>query len=245
MAMLKLIITSSALNINSEKRYSPDLTVRQLKEKLEMVVGANPDNMILQHKDAEGAVLCTLQPDDLKIGKFDLANYSNVHVVDTQPNQGVVAALNAVSNGSNVNVPKYEISEEQYKKRDNTFAKWKEKNLKDFYQKKAEEEKQQVEAWDKALKDKAIKLNDRCQIDKGKHRGKIAFIGATAFDKKGTWIGVELDEPFGDNDGSKKNKAYFKCNDKYGIFVRPDCVQVGDYPVIDELELSDDDDEEL
>merc|ERR1712228_280330 len=238
-------ITSSALNINSEKRYSPDLTVRQLKEKLEMVVGTNPDNMILQHKTTEGEVLCTLQPDNLKIGKFDLAHYSNVHVVDTQPNQGIVGTLNAVANGGNVNVPKYEITDEQYKKRDNTFLKWKEKNLKDFYQKKADDEKQQIEEWDQTVKDKKIKINDRCEISKGKHRGKIAFVGSTSFDKKGVWIGVELDEPFGDNDGSKKGKVYFKCNDKYGLFVRPDAVQVGDFPVIDELEISDDDDDEL
>merc|ERR1719411_1074810 len=124
-----------------------------------MVVGTNPDNMILQHKDPQGAVLCTLQPDELKIGKFDLANYSNVHVVDTQPNQGIVGTLNAVANGGNVNIPKFEISDEAYQKRDNTFAKWKEKNLKDFYEKKAETEAKQIQAWQDMVKEKNMLLN--------------------------------------------------------------------------------------
>merc|ERR1712232_74202 len=150
------------------------------------------------------------------------------------------------ANGDNVNIPKFEITDEQYKKRDNTFAKWKEKNLKDFYQKKAEDEEKQIQAWKDMVKEKNMKMDDRCELNKGKHRGKIAFVGNALFDKqKGIWIGVELDEPFGDNDGSKKGKVYFKCNDKYGIFVRPDALKVGDYPVIDELEMSDDDDEEL
>ena len=245
--MLKLLITHSVLQINAEKRYSPEMTVGELKRKLEMVVGTNPDNMILQHRNQDNEVLSTLQPDDLAIGKFDLVNYSNIHVVDTKPNQGIVSSINAMNKGQNVNIPKYEISEEEYKKRDNTFAKWKEKNLKDFYEKKAAEEKEQISKWDQELNDKDIKINDRCEIgtNNNKHRGKVVFIGKTNFDKKGIWIGIELDEPYGDNNGTVKNKQYFKCQDKYGKFVRPDQIKVGDYPVIDELELSDDDDEEL
>eukprot|EP01083_Nonionella_stella_P092927 260266_1 len=245
--MLKLIITHSTLNINAEKRYSPDMTVGELKQKLEMVVGTNPTNMILQHRNENNEVLCTLQPDNLKIGKFDLSNYSNIHVVDTEPNSGIMAQIGAMQNGQNVNVPKYEISEDAYKKRDNTFAKWKEKNLKEFYQKKEDDEKKQMQEWDQILKDKNIKMNDRCQMSesKSKHRGKIAFIGSTLFDQKGVWIGIELDEPYGQHNGTVKGKQYFKCNDKYGVFVRPNQVDVGDFPVIDELEMSDDDGEEL
>mmetsp|Transcript_73609 Transcript_73609/g.117350 ORF Transcript_73609/g.117350 Transcript_73609/m.117350 type:complete len:249 (-) Transcript_73609:660-1406(-) len=248
MPRLKLVITHSVLNINAEKAFDSAITVGDLKQKLEMVVGTKPSNMILQHRNHANEIVCTLQPDDLPIGKFDLEEYSNVHVVDTDAKQGIVANLHALQSGQNVQVPKYEISAEEYAKRDNTFAKWKETHLKDFYHKKAEEEKEQMAAWDEALKQKNIKLNDRCEIGQDKqmkHRGKVAFIGSTQFDGKGVWIGVQLDEPYGDNNGSVKGQTYFQCGDKYGIFVRPDNIAVGDYPVIDELELSDNDDEEL
>ena len=118
--MLKLIITHSTLNINAEKRFSPDLTVKEFKDKLEMVVGTKPDNMILQHRNQNDEILCTLQPDDLKIGKFDLQNYSNIHVVDTRPDSGIVATLTGLQNNDkNVinKIEKYEISEEAYNKK--------------------------------------------------------------------------------------------------------------------------------
>ncbi|KAK9768156.1 hypothetical protein K7432_001450 [Basidiobolus ranarum] len=49
--------------------------------------------------------------------------------------------------------------------------------------------------------------------------GVIRFIGNTAF-AKGRWIGVELDEPLGKNDGIVGGKVYFKCRPKHGMFVR-------------------------
>ena len=248
--MLKIIVTHSVLSINAEKRFAESMTVGELKQKLQMIVGSNPGDMILQHRNDSNEVLCTLQPDTKTLSEFNLQNFSNIHVVDEKGDQGLVGQIAAMNNGQMAAVPKYEISEEEYKKRDDTFAKWKEKNLQEFYQKKQDDEKAQIADWDHMVESKKMKVNDRCEITKNmKHRGKIAFIGnailGKGMDKKGMWIGVILDEPYGDNNGTIKGKTYFKCDDKYGIFVRPDIVEVGDFPVIDELELSDDDDEEL
>ncbi|KAK5116067.1 hypothetical protein LTR85_009349 [Meristemomyces frigidus] len=58
-----------------------------------------------------------------------------------------------------------------------------------------------------------IELND----------GRIAtvrFAGTTSF-QTGDWIGVELDEPTGKNDGSVKGERYFECEQGYGMFLRP------------------------
>jgi len=54
---------------------------------------------------------------------------------------------------------------------------------------------------------------------------------------------VELDEPTGKNDGSVEGKQYFSCENKRGVFVRAERVEIGDFPVIDEF--ADDDDQEF
>jgi tubulin-folding cofactor B len=56
-------------------------------------------------------------------------------------------------------------------------------------------------------------------------------------------VGVECDEPVGKNDGSVKGKRYFSCEGvggMRGLFVRPERVTVGDYPVLDELGMEED-----
>lgn len=84
-------------------------------------------------------------------------------------------------------------------------------------------------------------LNARFQTtDATQRRGTIRFVGNTNF-AKGVWIGVEFDEPVGKNDGSVDGQRYFECKDKFGGFVRPDKIQVGDFAVDDLL----DEDEEM
>lgn len=52
-------------------------------------------------------------------------------------------------------------------------------------------------------------------------RAYIRFVGPTKF-AHGTWIGVELEQPFGKNDGSLKGVRYFRCDENKGCFVRAD-----------------------
>ncbi|GES86297.1 dynactin 1 [Rhizophagus clarus] len=62
-----------------------------------------------------------------------------------------------------------------------------------------------------------LTIDARCEIQ-GKV-GTIRFIGPTEF-ATGKWVGVELDEPSGKNNGSVKGKHYFDCKTNHGVFVR-------------------------
>jgi len=66
-------------------------------------------------------------------------------------------------------------------------------------------------------------VGDRCSVGATQLYGHIRFIGTTDF-ADGEWLGVELDEPIGKNDGSVKGKHYFQCKPLHGLFVRPSAV---------------------
>ena len=61
----------------------------------------------------------------------------------------------------------------------------------------------------------------------------------------GPWVGVVLDEPVGKNDGSVEGKKYFDCGPKYGVFVRADRVEIGEFGVLGIDEGLDSDMEEM
>ena len=52
-------------------------------------------------------------------------------------------------------------------------------------------------------------------------RGVVRFKGPTSFMSTGKWVGIELYEKNGKNDGSVDGISYFNCEMGYGVFVRP------------------------
>ncbi|XP_061683106.1 CAP-Gly domain-containing linker protein 3 [Syngnathoides biaculeatus] len=62
-----------------------------------------------------------------------------------------------------------------------------------------------------------MKLGDRVVLDDMKKTGTVRFCGTTEF-ASGQWVGVELDEAEGKNDGSVGGVRYFICPPKLGIF---------------------------
>ena len=52
-------------------------------------------------------------------------------------------------------------------------------------------------------------------------RGVVRFKGPTSFMNTGKWVGIELYEKNGKNDGSVDGISYFNCELGYGVFVRP------------------------
>jgi dynactin 1 len=62
----------------------------------------------------------------------------------------------------------------------------------------------------------------RVQYSDGR-QGVIRFIGSTHF-STGLWVGIELDDDSGKNDGTVQGQRYFECIPGHGMFVRPDTV---------------------
>jgi tubulin-specific chaperone B len=42
-----------------------------------------------------------------------------------------------------------------------------------------------------------------------------------------------LAEPYGNSNGRVKGVKYFEAQDKYAVFVRPNAIEIGNFPVVD------------
>jgi len=78
------------------------------------------------------------------------------------------------------------------------------------------------------LKKEDLKLGDRVATvgDKSKI-GIVKFVGETQF-AEGCWVGIELDEAIGKNDGSVAGQRYFECAPQHGLFAMVSkCTKLG------------------
>ena len=75
-----------------------------------------------------------------------------------------------------------------------------------------------------------FRLGDRVTVAQTQLCGTVKFIGTTEF-AAGEWMGIELDEKQGKNNGSVKGKTYFDCKPEHGLFVRPTAVTKISQPV--------------
>jgi dynactin 1 len=55
-------------------------------------------------------------------------------------------------------------------------------------------------------------------------KGVVRFRGTTSF-HPGKWVGIELHEKNGKNDGTVQGVKYFTCQMGYGIFVKPAAIK--------------------
>lgn len=250
-AFVNVFTTTNVSNVRSERRFAKDLTIFDLKGKLELITGAITGNMDISvyDKTDEKKLVCELNDDNRLLGSYPVDSGMSFHVKDRTK----VGISGDQQNGKQLGefedmskVEKYEMAPDVYAKRTDTVQSFMKRNNMGKYNeeemKKLEADKTKQLAEEKELVAN-FKIGDRCEIDipgtGGTRRGTVKFVGETHFKPDLCWIGVHYDEPLGKNDGSIDGKRYFECPNKYGGFVRPMYVKVGDYPEED-LGLSDD-----
>lgn len=69
----------------------------------------------------------------------------------------------------------------------------------------------------------SLTVGDQVCVGATGQRGVIRFLGNTQF-AVGDWLGLELEEALGKNDGSVKGQRYFDSKPCHGLFVRPTMV---------------------
>jgi tubulin-folding cofactor B len=233
--LVSLRVTSSTTSFSSERRFPIGSVITELKGKLELLTGAMASSMTLELYDKEDKLIGKLNDDERTLQSYGITDGMRIHVFDPSQKAGEFEDVSKVE--------KYEMSDDAYAKRGDTVRAFKQKMKLGRFAEKSNAEITQKEAEEQAEKERADKIavGMRCEVRLmgcGARRATVAYVGETQF-KPGFWIGVKYDEPVGKNDGSVGGKRYFECEPKYGGFVKPKFVVVGDFPEED-ITVSDD-----
>lgn len=221
------VLISSTLNsYSSEKRFNRGLTLAEFKCKLELVVGTPASCMDLELYSLDNKLIMRMDSDDSLLGSYPIDDGCRIHVIDKSGSR--IGEYEDVSK-----VEKYEISNDAYEKRSDSVRSFLKRNKMGQFKDEsmAKSDLEQKLAMEKSLAE-TIAIGARCEIHASGQptkRGTVMYSGLLDF-KPGYWIGVRYDEPLGKNDGSVNGKQYFQCPPKYGAFVKPQFVTVGDFP---------------
>lgn len=134
------------------------------------------------------------------------------------------------------------LPEEEYEKKTDSVLAWKKaQKLGRFDPNAPSHEQAKIAAIAREIETRGIEVGKRCRVGgDDSRRGVIKYVGEVKEipGSLGGWVGVELDEPVGKNDGSIGGTRYWgePSELKRGVFARPERIEVGDWPVIDDLE---------
>jgi tubulin-folding cofactor B len=255
---IRLDITHS----NLEQRWHDilvwrEMTVFELKEKLYRHCGSHVTFVDLYLRRGHGTSDTVYLADENKtLGYYGCASGMHLHMVDND-----VHSISAGGWLENVDlVEKFQLTEEQYDARENTVRAYKKKIMaKDptfkFGKKEHTEKQPEIDLT-------PYVVDARCEVNPGGRRGTVKFVGPLGEDTPDedgvvtkvmgdniygkdpiTFVGIQLDEPTGHNDGTHHGQRYFECPPKYGLFAKPQNVTIGDFPELDPFADLESDDE--
>ncbi|MES1917481.1 MAG: hypothetical protein MHM6MM_009198, partial [Cercozoa sp. M6MM] len=115
-------------SIRAEKKFALSSTLLEVKERLRGITGASPDNMRVRLCDSTGRAICGMSGDGSTLRDFGVRDRQELLVFDTHfdDNKDTAAAIEDYALSK---VEKYEISEEDYDRRSDTFRRWKQRNF--------------------------------------------------------------------------------------------------------------------
>jgi len=242
--------TSGAPLLRAERRITPSWTISQLKTKLEPVTGIPASAQSLRTRGLDGSWISLADESLVGDPRNGLHRYSEIEILDSRP----VAARQTINFNDLSSVEKYQMPESQYEKLEDSVLAWKRRQglgRFDPHTKDAQSLSEERFKHDSAeIERRQIKIDMRCRVvrDDGR-RGTVRYVGEIpglgGVKEAGcVWVGVELDEPVGRNDGSVVvegedgeviKRRVFQCGEKFGVFARPEKVEVGEWPVLDDL----------
>ncbi|KAA8647520.1 tubulin-folding cofactor B [Aspergillus tanneri] len=239
---------------HSERRVTPTWTLMQLKSKLETMTGIPPSGQRLWLKTPTLSGQW-IDGDDTMVGDWGVMKGCEIEVHDSRPQS---TRLNFDDLSS---VEKYVLPTETYESLSNSVLAWKKNQKLGRFDPNAvtpeESMHKQAEQDAREISDRGIVVSKRAIILPSSpphiRRGIVRYVGPvptipypgvnakSEFEEAESgflpiWVGIELDEPIGKNDGSVGGKRFFTCPSKTGVFVKPEKVEVGDFPP---LELDD------
>ncbi|KAI0130603.1 CAP Gly-rich domain-containing protein [Daldinia grandis] len=225
-------------NSTSERRVTPSWSITQLKRKLEPITGIPPSSQRISLKTAskESIPIEAADEDVVLLSNFPLSAYAELHVIDTRP---ASAKLNFNDTSG---VEKYIMPPEEYEKKSDSVLAWKKaEKLGRFNPDAPSLEKAKIDAFEFEVRSRGIEVGKRCRVSgDDTRRGEVKYVGEVKEipGSLGAWVGVQLDEPVGKNDGSIGGTRYWGTEStlKHGVFVRPERVEVGEWPVLNDLE---------
>ncbi|KAH8677406.1 CAP-Gly domain-containing protein [Xylariales sp. PMI_506] len=225
-------------NSASERRITPSWTISQLKAKLEFITGIPPSSQRLSLKTSTKDIIPieSADEDSTHLSNYPLFAYAELHVGDTRP----AGARPNYTDTSNVE--KYVMPAEEYEKKTDSVLAWKKaEKLGRFNPDAPSLEQAKIDAFAEEVRIRGIEIGKRCRVGgEDSKRGVVQYVGEVKEIPGGigAWVGVHLDEPVGRNDGSINGTRYWgqESSLKHGVIVRPERVEVGDWPVLDDLE---------
>ncbi|GAA5851330.1 hypothetical protein JCM8547_004209 [Rhodosporidiobolus lusitaniae] len=255
MSFVSLWISSP--DTHSERRLPLDLTVQQLKAKLEPItgIGWGQQQLTLRRTSGNaghsggaggmGEVLASLDEEGRTLDSYGVREYMTIRVESSDPHaRGLAGQFTDESQ-----VEKFELTQEEYEARRDTVLSYKQRHqLGRFAPSYASSSHSHQSSSSHPPLPKTLVPGARCEValsDVLQRRGTVRFVGPTEFGAKdeSTWVGVEWDEPVGKGDGSVDGKRYFQTLPLRASFVRPDKVTVGDFPEEDPFAELDEDEE--